>query len=809
MAKKTFINPFHFVPSTDPVAPTPIKDVAQTLKHKPEKSEPFVPQAPELLHDRFVADSSHSKYFSGRIVCKLTTKTPCVFGNEHVKVPGVPQLDDDGKTTTKTTTKIDNFSLDGYAAIAGTSLKGVISTIAEMASGSTMRVLNNRAFSLRSSMKQSRSAVGMIIGEKGRRKLLPLALPTFVRIGPQPNPRQPDNRPFEPTDGSDNAIWHEIISRRRLIESTATLTAVYVPKNIAAELCFHSRRSVVAIRGTCPGIAWDHTRHRPTNEQDNKVRKGSVLRPAKNGDPYEKGEPFHVEPVNPNVTQTLGIVRSLREPTVKPPKLWFSMFLPVAPRWRNSDDVFALPEQDAGILLIEAEEACLRFDAIVTESFSNAPDSPSCTALRGQTEFTRPTKRDQEPKNKGIKEGDLVFFVPLSATEVESVSISGIWREGPRWMWDKTNGTPGLLDGIDRHPMHPHREQVTLAEKMFGWVDDVSQKKDEQTQAESKVTAYKGRIRISDAISNEMLQNAQLLPNHQETRNIPDALKGYYPLKILSSPKPPCPELYMKSKPGDKAIRQTFIDSTDIQIQGWKFYVIEAKAIQEGDCGQSWITSQPNKNVEQKSWVRPIKSETEFWFHIDFENLTEIELQLLCYSLRPTDEFVHRCGFGKPLQLGAVKIEPLAIAFIDRQLRYKTNAGLLRGRKRFATLWCDQTAYLQEVSNLAAEILRKRNYSLLPSQVVSVQPPRVSDLAAGFARRIPDHHHVMMLMGKPVVLPADCIGVTYPRKGSQDGESEIFRWFVANRDTHDGALRQPPLRPLTAADTDIPNMDVF
>lgn len=57
-------------------------------------------------------------------------------------------------------------------------------------------------------------------------------------------------------------------------------------------------------------------------------------------------------------------------------------------------------------------------------------------------------------------------------------------------------------------------------------------------------------------------------------------------------------------------------------------------------------------------------------FTIDFDNLSLAELQLLAYSLRPAPEFRHKLGLGKAIGLGSVRLHPESLALIDRLARY-------------------------------------------------------------------------------------------------------------------------------------------
>ena len=789
--KKTIINPFHFVPPGKRIGETEISKVVETLQDKPG-DRTFEPPVPELLQDRYISGGTTSEaeqYYSGRIICKLTTKSPCVFGNEHTKVP-IPGTEDE-------TTRVDNFSINGLAAIAGTSLKGMLSTIAEIASGSAMRVLNNRVFSIRSTMRQSRSAIGMIIEHNGERKLLPLTLPTFSkdRYDQDPDVYKPTYNPTQ----EENEIWHQVLKARRSIEPGATMTAVYVEKRTNTTHCFRDRSPVVALPGKYPGIAWDTGNasklHAPASRQNDMVRKGSLLRPVKKGSPNDNRDNFLVEDVDTAKQQTLGIVRKLQQPSPAPKKLWFAMFLPICPQWHAGNGDFHLPGKHADRLLMDAEQACCEFDAIVTDAFSNAPDKPSCTSLVRQNGFQRRKRPSERLANPGLRHGDLVFFKPRGIRSVESVAISSIWREGVRWMW---GGDADLLDDGEQRPMNKDRELVSIAEKMFGWVDDVGDKKEESKEKRAKVPAYKGRIRISDALSAAQLADSSpdardgvQLWNHCSDSQTPDALKDYFALKILASPKPPCPEFYLtdtKTANNDK-IRVDFLAKESIKIQGTKYYWIHPETY-EKDGIEHWRTKKggsqgnPDDALKQRCFVRPIRHGVDFWFHVDFENLTSLELQLLCYCLHPSGDFIHRCGFAKPLGLGSVKLTPVSISYVDRLTRYGQTNRLLGGARRYV-----QTVGAPDELTAAGHAVKE--YAALPERSHAVVDPQHMDSAApwrdvvqwseAFAGQIPDQHSILQLVG---AVPEGSCPVLYPH--IRNPEEKIYEWFVANRHNAEG-----------------------
>ena len=84
---------------------------------------------------------------------------------------------------------------------------------------------------------------------------------------------------------------------------------------------------------------------------------------------------------------------------------------------------------------------------------------------------------------------------------------------------------------------------------------------------------------------------------------------------------------------------------------------------------------QVKKDSKQHTQIKHIKPGIRFRFRIYFENLSERELGALCWILNPLGdpkkEYCHQLGMGKPLGMGAVKLEA-TLYTIDRKKRYST-----------------------------------------------------------------------------------------------------------------------------------------
>jgi CRISPR-associated protein (TIGR03986 family) len=317
-------------------------------------------------------------------------------------------------------------------------------------------------------------------------------------------------------------------------------------------------------------------------------------------------------------------------------------------------------------------------------------------------------------------------------------------------LWNEHTRDYSLLHHPDQRPISAMREQITMAEKLFGWVLEGVSDQDEQSQDELP-NGYRGRVTITDARSEETLRDAQLTngDNRDNTE-----LSGYFPMPILGTPKLPCPEFYFRG--GSNWIRQELMTGgdTSTRIQGWKFYVVDKSTLRNNEP-KRWKTAHPERDLKQKSWVRPVKCGTQFTFQVRFNQLTLLEYQLLCYAIQPAAQYSHRVGYGKPLGLGVVQLQTDRAELMNYSKRYREDRDLLTN----SATWTldDQT---------------------------------VADRAQEFAKLIKDHHKLIVAAG----LPQE-IDVSYPITQQQQRiETELYRWFVANRHT-DGSVQQR-LQPL-------------
>ena len=321
----------------------------------------------------------------------------------------------------------------------------------------------------------------------------------------------------------------------------------------------------------------------------------------------------------------------------------------------------------------------------------------------------------------------------------------------PATAWD-------FFAALDRRllPLHKDRPQkLSVAELILGVVSE------NPDSGNNKQTGFAlaSRVRVSDA-----------LPVPGQT----DLLGERIPLRILSSPKPssvmaptsrldgvasPCTVLYVANALGASSYipKESLAPGPHVP-QGRKFYLHHQVA-----PGQTpWRTASPGLNAEQKNSVQPIAAGKTFAFSIQFDNLHPMELALLLYSLKPTDQFRHKLGMGKPLGLGSISLTITEQAEVHRQQRY-TLAGLSQPRA-----------------------VKPKWFPALRDTVALQVPPEI--------------HQALRALGEQTPPTGQ---VRYPlAAGQTDPEGETFKWFVANQRS-----RAKWLRPIAQNGGNLPPLD--
>jgi len=740
-----FHNPYHFVPAKkagriDDLCVAAFDD--RQLEH--------------VTHDRYV-ENTHS----GRVVCRLTSKTPFFIGDEVNK-----------KATKKSPAEVSPFKIDDDPAIPATSLRGLISNIAEAASNSALRVLENKYLSRRADYKtESLSAIGMIIVEKDSngkdiRKLRPLCLPHlkleqskkgyYIEPAYQGMFKRPLLKVY--VDGywkkfRDRQPVHspEIERKRNTFlgkknpDSYSADKEEYWYLKLAGESNITSENTVNA--------TYPHENKKKNMLLGQKAAKGEE--PISQSQ-YESNKPDEPSKYIRGILRVLGIDdgREKEIPTSKTHEI----FIPY-PEWMEKEPTF------------DCEDAAQHFESLAADRTKGDINLPFHTKGSERNKEVK-DKDKSETYNIQLRDGDIIFFRPdkHDPTKVAEVSISSIWRKS-------SGGTshdyfraisPELL------PFNPKRKTITLAEQLFGFVEQVFSSDKSQLKGR-QARGLAGRLRFSPGLFQHWEQGKDNGSNHYLSP---------VTLKILDSPKPPSPALYFKKNNGSGVyIAKQELSPQKHHPQGRKFYLHQADKDKKSlATNPPWATvPQPDTpcrekdRCQQKVKITPIKDGAVFYFHIDFDNLSDIELGLLLYSLNPSKEFYHKLGMGKPIGLGTVKIEPIGLFTINRKERYSFKPGediFAEERKRYhsgwvkdkddMTLW--QVLYPQEIQDYG-DGLKQIDYTKL-RQI--------------FADKIDKEiQKALELLGNPDNVN---VKVHYPQLKNKNIENENFKWFMENDD---------------------------
>jgi hypothetical protein len=328
----------------------------------------------------------------------------------------------------------------------------------------------------------------------------------------------------------------------------------------------------------------------------------------------------------------------------------------------------------------------------------------------------------------------------------------------------------------DLVPFHPARTRITLAERLFGFAEADGQR------------ALAGRLRFSHAlVAGEPPEGGWYLPRKL--------------LEILASPKPPSPAFYFGQQ---GYIAKRDLDLTRHAPHGRKVYLHHREQDVEAcryESREDEASPEARRKAKLKMSVTLLRRGVAFYFHVDFQNLSGEELGHLLYALRPTAEFRHKLGLGKPLGLGRVRIDPVALCFIDRDACYRP-AGCWAAKYAGRGLEIDsdeRREWAALTGDLAERYRHEMEVSTLPA-IAGGSWPRLDELSAMVRAQIhPTVRWALELVGDPA--SAEHTRVTYPVTVRPGKAGEHFRWFVNNDRSGGQHLKaiekDQPLLPLT------------
>lgn len=164
------------------------------------------------------------------------------------------------------------------------------------------------------------------------------------------------------------------------------------------------------------------------------------------------------------------------------------------------------------------------------------------------------------------------------------------------------------------------------------------------------------RVRISDALLENSRNDYYATPKpivleelaSPKSQNALFYMKLYEDGELLDYSTDMFWNVDFKSKFNPKKNATTPLEDGEIQIRGRKFY---------------WhFQPKPHTNVEKTKRnvsVRPLKKNLKYKFKVYFDNLTQEQLEHLCFSisLGNDTDYAQKLGLGKPLGYGSVKIK--------------------------------------------------------------------------------------------------------------------------------------------------------
>lgn len=689
-----FYNPYQFIPVNVPNTETWLTKEELTTKENPHSHALY----------RSRTDEGEPLYH-GQLSCTLTAETPFFIGAKQHK--------ENSPAT------VDNYEYNGELAIPATSLRGMISSLAEAASNSALRVLDNGLLSYRKSMDNDKplADIGVVVERKEGLKLIPLKFKVYLM------------------DAYQGEMQH-------FLQDKNTWSLEY-PE------IYYLKPSV------CP-------RYEQLKASDG--IKQFKLNPADQVDdliiPAHKAARWQKEEYTPGILRILGKnKRSELEETNKKNEY----FLPVPKRFVDDLNGY-LHNTDALSITPEVKE---RFEELADQRSKTQKKELSELSEEECLPFNlKGTKRDiidfkNEPiSTLRLKPGDLVYYKKNRQEQVQEVSFSALWR--------------GRVENIDHQaakvlsffpkdllPFNSERDKLSPAELLFGFVQGENSKGEKPKDA----LAFAGKVRID---------TGRLATNKPKAQLLEPAVT----LKILASPKLPSPALYFRTKiPSQEHIAKHELSPERHQAKGRKQYLHALRqqnstAVQQlnergrianaGDRREPWRTHHENEDLAQKVSITPIKAGTAFTFNLDFDNLTAWELGLLCYALKPSKDYRHKLGMGKPIGLGSVNIDITDLKLIDRQKRY-----------------ANDTLSAERYNGNALNIDSLRN------QFIDTMDKNI--------------RQAIELLGNPANIK---VPVHYPQKSGQDIEKETYQWFVNN----DGDGKQQ-LLPIAENTTELPPLN--
>ena len=755
-----FYNPYHFIPVTGKVNGKRTKTMDFSLIK--------VGKSKCVRHDMWEGTRK-----SGRIVCSLTLETPTVVGNQH-------------KTNVGQETEIEPYKLpSGEYAIPANSLRGMVASIAEALSQSALRVLDQKRYSIRKEVSSVLSAIGYVKVKKdseGRIKyyLIPLTLPTIPKINLNASKKYEQKwiDLFGKESNLSDYMSAYVNGYRYDNDSKRLSPTVFLKKNITCNNFSNPTYYYAKLH--------NELRSRTVDSSINADYAGLYLKPIP-----KKGETIGHSCLGQKIINQDIITQAQYEERDKEKQNEYTrgvLFVfgingreENVPHTKNHERFVPIPQKDK-LTIRELEIPKKVFEGLLYLANERHKTDESLPFLPQGYD----PKINSENQVELPCDGDMVYFDIDSQGQITEISYSSIWRKSIEGtihdafanIYKDSNDISNLIPwGYGK------RKALTPAEWLFGVVEGGNKKKVKEEE-----TGFSQPPRSKNLASRVRFYDARC------PKPITLECKKY--LKILSSPKPPSPAMYFKNGPKKAEIKKI----VDYTPNGRKYYLPHANAQyteQDAEGKHHWETKS-DEFKDQKCYCTPIPKGSTFYFHIDFDNLSNDELHLLRTALHPNDEFRHRLGLGKPLGLGSVFVNILGIFCVNRIKRYGEDS--LQNRQRYHELFCKCETWPSNLSeNWQLYHIESKAFGQLESQ--NLEDGKLVDT---------ESLEWLRFFGNPNSRELN-VKVHYPLSTKQcnsqevkDKETEGFKWFVNNDHKNNSELRRcltpaqknEPLQPL-------------
>ena len=273
--------------------------------------------------------------------------------------------------------------------------------------------------------------------------------------------------------------------------------------------------------------------------------------------------------------------------------------------------------------------------------------------LAGLTTFQKENLQDWGGADWGcLKDGAPIFYAPEN--DDKGMSVVRYFGHSPNFR------IPARLQGANRasNPLDfvpellRKGEQPDITEGMFGWVEE----KNQPLTGQSAGRVFFGDARYTEADDGIWLKDDPIT------------------LHTLSEPKPTTFQHYLVQNQNEghdpnnvSRLAHYGMTINETQIRGYKRYW------SKGSNPEIEASPKERQHPKQLTQVKPVKPGVHFSCKIRFENLNEIELGALLWTLSlpgdPEKEYCHMLGMGKPLGMGGVSMST-SLHLEQRQKHY-------------------------------------------------------------------------------------------------------------------------------------------